>query len=393
MYPPAVHYDRLSNDPESDHNDDSFTLKISEHRSRLRHYLRPNPLVRVLCILVLALLTWRIISNLTRRPPLKVFALDEEPRPSWLDDKTPDAPMRLRVAVISRAKSQCSKEFVSPRWSWTFDSSLGRQRGLFSWWTISHLESEIEEHGDIEYLRDIDDVKERLSEKRFAALGWGGSVRRTDYDWFMTMDSDTFVRFGALSRRLGLLLKERDVNPQTQSVLVGRMAAHRLFWENRIPDGSTDDPWEEDLFLKGPWYDYPIGIGYMMSPFLVETLLSLDPPPPHHIHYPNDDVMIGGWIAALKHFPDTSIDFQTTPEHSPEPVHKVVPRPYLPHPIDTVVIDDKEGWHDYAGRKVGYDAPFSWSSVCLHHLHPKEMRMLRAMDAIKGEWAPGRNHD
>ena len=123
-----------------------------------------------------------------------------------------------------------------------------------------------------------------------------------------------------------------------------------------------------------------------LSPFLVQTLVSLNPPPPHHIHYPNDDVMIGAWIAALKHFPDTSQDFKSDENRSPPPVKKVVPTPYMSQPLATTIIDDKEGWHNFLGRQENFDGLFTWSSVCVHHVSAREMRKFRKMDVIRGEW-------
>ena len=84
------------------------------------------------------------------------------------------------------------------------------------------------------------------------------------YDWFMTLDSDTFVRFEALARRLPVIMGNTTaVNPHEQSVMIGRMSSHLMYYENRVEDGNQD-PEEEDLYLTGPWYSYPIGIGYML---------------------------------------------------------------------------------------------------------------------------------
>lgn len=102
--------------------------------------------------------------------------------------------------------------------------------------------------------------------------------------------------------------------------------------------------------------------------------------------------MIGAWIAALKLFPDTSVHFETTLDHPPKLVEKVVPKPYLPEPIDTEIIDDKDGWHNYAGRQEGYDASFSWHSVCVHRVSADDMRKFRAMDVIRREWVLDSDH-
>lgn len=36
-----------------------------------------------------------------------------------------------------------------------------------------------------------------------------------------------------------------------------------MYYENRVPDGNKDAR-KEDLYLRGPWFSYPIGIGYML---------------------------------------------------------------------------------------------------------------------------------
>ncbi|TEB20908.1 hypothetical protein FA13DRAFT_175354 [Coprinellus micaceus] len=396
MYPPQAQYSRLPTDPEN--TGASTPSRTASAIHRFRSSLRAFAIVRVVVILLVVALAWRFISKSRRGPVKPAFAFDDEPRPTWLDTPPPGAPLRLRVAVISRANEFDRRSAirdsifrgVPPSDVKTdFKFFVGAPTGIVNWWSKvqSKVEREMTVYGDVVLLKDIDDIKERLSEKRFAALKWGGSVPRGTYDWFMTLDSDTFVRFSALARRLPTFIQNKNINPQNQSVLLGRMGGHLMYYENRVPDGNKDSRLE-DLYLKGPWYSYPIGIGYMLSPFLVDTLLSMDPPPPHHIHYPNDDVMIGAWIAGLKLFQDKSIHFESTPDHPPKLVEKVVPKPYLPHPIDTEIIDDKEGWHNYAGRQDGYDASFSWSSVCIHHVSANQMRMFRAMDVIAGEWIP-----
>ncbi|KAJ3530471.1 hypothetical protein NMY22_g8558 [Coprinellus aureogranulatus] len=392
MYPPHAQYTRLSTDPEN--GDDLEPSTRDRIVRRIRPYLRPNAAGRLLMVILLVLLGWAFVRRILRGPQKPLFAFDKDPRPSWLDIP-PNEPLRMRVAIVSRPSEFDLRMAIRD----TIFSGIreedarvdlrffvGAPTGfLSSWLTESKLKRELETHSDLVVLREIDDIKERLSEKRFAALKWGGSVDRTNYDWFVTLDSDTFVRFGALARRMPIILEGKNINPQNQSVLIGRMGGHLMYWENRVADGDKDAR-KEDLYLKGPWFSYPIGIGYMLSPFLVDTLLSMDPPPPHHIHYPNDDVMIGGWIAALKLFHDKSIHFETTLDHPPKRVEKVVPKPYLPEPVDTEIIDDKDGWHNYAGRQDGYDASMSWQSVCVHHVSAKDMRKFRAMDEIDGEW-------
>ncbi|KAF8991471.1 hypothetical protein BDQ17DRAFT_1370709 [Cyathus striatus] len=96
--------------------------------------------------------------------------------------------------------------------------------------------------------------------------------------------------------------------------------------------------------------------------------------------------MIGTWISALRLFPNKTIEFETTdPYLHDEPVHKVVPPPYLPEVVDTDIIEDIEGWHNFQGRRP-HIAPISWNSVCIHHVDGNEMKVLRHMDEIRAEW-------
>ena len=60
-----------------------------------------------------------------------------------------------------------------------------------------------------------------------------------------------------------MFVQNKNIDPQNQSVLLGRMGGHLMYYENRVPDGNKDSRLE-DLYLKGPWYSYPIGIGYML---------------------------------------------------------------------------------------------------------------------------------
>ncbi|KAF9000318.1 galactosyltransferase-domain-containing protein [Cyathus striatus] len=391
MYPPQSHYSRLATDPE---NADIPIHSRWALLVRLRPWIRPAAIIGTTLLLVVVVLVHYaggsfkdvnipyVTAPIPGFPNEKSFAFDKNPRPSWLDENPVGGPLGLRIAVVSRAdefdKRQALREsvFLGVRDTdvkLDFRFFVGAPVGLTHWVTSVRLSQENRTYGDVVVLEDIDDIPERLSEKRYAALKWGGSVPHDSYDYFMTIDSDTFVRLGALARRMPSFLKSKNIKPREQPVLIGRMGEHLTYFMNTVPDGN-EDPSLEDEYLKGPWFPYPSGIGYMLSSSLVNTLLSTEPPLPHHIHYPSDDVMIGAWIAALRYFPDKSVEFETTAEHSPEPVHKVVPKPYLP-----------ERWHDFIERG-GHDASFSWSSICVHHVTADEMIKFRAIDAIKGEW-------
>lgn len=95
--------------------------------------------------------------------------------------------------------------------------------------------------------------------------------------------------------------------------------------------------------------------------------------------------MIGAWIASLRLFPDETIEWESTRDHSPEPVHPVHPKPFLPYSVDTLMIDDVHGWHDFPERG-GHDASISWNSVCTHHISAAEMKAIRKQLEFLGEW-------
>lgn len=82
-----------------------------------------------------------------------------------------------------------------------------------------------------------------------------------EYDYSMTIDSDTFCRFQALARRVRHYYSE--LRPQEEPILIGRMGVHLIYLKNTIPDDNLGDA-DEDFVMKGPWYAYPSGIGYML---------------------------------------------------------------------------------------------------------------------------------
>lgn len=160
----------------------------------------------------------------------------------------------------------------------------------------------------------------------------------------MTIDSDTFVRFTALSRRISYKLESQDLNPQKKAIMIGRMKPFRYYWVNAVSDDPEDETLKEDTLISGPKYQYPVGIGF--SSFLVETLLSTRPSVPHHIHYPYDDVMIGSWVASLENYNHSDAIFRYG-KHPWNVFAEVAhPEPLVPSPVNSLVIDDL-GWHDY----------------------------------------------
>ena len=88
-----------------------------------------------------------------------------------------------------------------------------------------------------------------------------GSVSHHRYDYSMTIDSDTFVRFHTLVRRLHHLYP--TLKPRQEPIAIGRMQPHLMYWNSEVEDRDAD-PTSEDLYFKGPWYSYPMGIGYLI---------------------------------------------------------------------------------------------------------------------------------
>jgi len=94
--------------------------------------------------------------------------------------------------------------------------------------------------------------------------------------------------------------------------------------------------------------------------------------------------MIGSWIAGLKHVHDQSKVFTEVIEGSTQ---KITPRPYLSYPVDSRIIDDKIGWHDFKGRgAVSRQRSIGWNTACVHRIKADEVRKLRAMEEFKIEW-------
>lgn len=126
-------------------------------------------------------------------------------------------------------------------------------------------------------------------------------------------------------------------------------------------------------------------LGITFSSNVTRTIFSANPPLPHHVNYPGDDVMIGSWIAGFKSMNDPNTVFETVPENTPPPQHRVYPMPYLPYAIDTTVIDDEVGFHDFKNRG-GKEARIGWESICVHRMTSEEMKLFRTMEEVKSEW-------
>ncbi|GJJ08179.1 hypothetical protein Clacol_002387 [Clathrus columnatus] len=386
-----ISYARVpTSEPRSSTLPPAVTTSRKRKASPLRLIFRPKFILSISIFIVIIILL--DIRSKTWVGPVYIF--DKEERPGWLDVPRMGDPLLFRVAVISHPSEVHRRQYirdlifagVPPNeiqidYRFFVGLPLEDEFGEVS----DEIWREQERHKDMVIIQKPD-VYERISEKRYAALKWADSFSNASYDYFMTMDSDTFVRFRALARRFPVIFPDGNVDPRQQPIMIGRMKPHWFYWLTNVTDESVTIN-EEDTQIAGPKYKYPVGIGYIFSSFLVKILLSTQPPVPHHIHYPYDDVMIGSWIAALKNYHQPDLTFRYSKHSWNVLSQKAHPQPLLPSPVNTLIVDDL-GWHDYPGRQYGhkFEGSISWNSVCIHHIHTEEIPMLRRLKEFRGEW-------
>ncbi|KAF9553364.1 hypothetical protein CPC08DRAFT_713822 [Agrocybe pediades] len=413
MYPPSYghnnQYVSLPNDdPENTQIEDQIYISPSAPRNLAKRiWFRPVLLtvLALFVVIVLPALFLHAPKRLEERPTkLEPPEPQETPEPGfkWPNDSfmfeghgkpeylgTPvSEPLVIRLSIISRVEAYDRRQALRDAMLTGIRHSeldidyrffIGREKDDAEWEAvIPHIREENRTYNDMVILDTVQDIAERVSEKRFAALKWAGSVSPEKYDWAVTLDSDTFCRLHVLARRLRYIYS--DIHPRRQPALIGRMLSGTLYFMNTVPDGS-EASLDGDTVIKGPLYQYPAGIGYVLSSNLTATILNVEPAVAHHVHYPRDDVMVGAWIAALKYFPDGESKFVSTTE----PVEPAYPRPYYPYSIETRTEDDVTGWHDFKGRG-GHDNSIGWDSACIHRVGVDEMRELRKLDELKAEW-------
>ncbi|KAF9000317.1 hypothetical protein BDQ17DRAFT_1327874 [Cyathus striatus] len=186
-------------------------------KTTLRRWLRPKPLAVIFSSLLFVVFLFHSVANM--RSPRPPFAFDIDPRPKWLDKDPIGGPLVLRVAVMSAPYEFEKREAIRDTiFRGVRESDVNLEYRFFTGSTtdesiLPRLSEEMDAHKDIISLDGIPDMPERLSEKRYAALKWGGSVQSNTYDYFMTMDTDTFVRFGTLAKRLPIFLKKKHRKP------------------------------------------------------------------------------------------------------------------------------------------------------------------------------------
>ncbi|KAF9555193.1 hypothetical protein CPC08DRAFT_712226 [Agrocybe pediades] len=395
MYPSldgrAGQYIPLSHDLEHDE------LEQQQHyapRSRLRRITKARwfrPAVFTFIVIFLVTLFWHTgwKKRSRRRPAPEVdwvedaFEFEGHEKPHYLDAPM-DRPVVIRLSIMSRVDEFETRQTLRETMldgikpsevKLDYKFFVGRAEDEEVW---KELRPRILKESDVVILDHIVDIKPRLSEKRFEGVKWAASVPHDQYDYAMTLDSDTFCRFHVLAKRLRHIYS--DVNPREKPALLGRMLQHRVYFLNTVPD-DDEDPTRQDEHLAGPWYDYPGGIGYVLSSNLTATIINVEPPVAHHVLYPGDDVMIGSWVGCLRHFPDPNVQFMTTIE----PFEPAYPKPYYPYSIDTRIINEVVAWHDFKGRG-GHNKSIGWESTCIHKITLDEMRAFREMKEVRDEW-------
>jgi hypothetical protein len=151
---------------------------------------------------------------------------------------------------------------------------------------------------------------------------------------FMTFDSDSYIRLAALARRAWHVGAVQH-GLRTSSVLWAHTQSHWFHWRVDAPPGGLDTPYEAE------WYEYPLGIAYLLSSNLTAHLAA--EALPTHVKYPYDDVLVGAWVA----------------DYAPA----------------TAVVKDPAGFHN--PEKEWKIVPIDWDTVCVHHVDPVEMYALR----------------
>lgn len=295
------------------------------------------------------------------------FRFAPEGPPDWLRPPAGSAsaagPLQLRIAVVSVADEFAVRTYLRewiynrtqvpgdevqfelkffigrhPRGRW-FDSDAGNVDG--------RVLQEAARYGDVE-LVDAHEGRWSVAQKRFAALKWAASVPPSEYDFFFTVDSDSFVRLAALARKMRYMRPDL-LNPRTTPILWGDMMYNWRHWR------KSPDPNLPDEQYAGDWYQFPVGIGYLMSSALAARLNNVSHLLAHNVPYYSDDVAVGSWIS----------------EHAPE----------------TIFITDRGGFHD-PPLHGQVPHPIEYGTVLIHHLTLDEMRYLRAMQQWEGEWLP-----
>lgn len=211
MYPPSTRYSLLPTDPEehsllpTDPEDIDLDIDIPvlkprptpwfhSLRNRRFHSLRNCRFAILiagsLVVFLIAGLYWSnvftgkhtaVFPGNTAIFPENTFIFGQESRPQWLDTP-PVEPVVLRIAVMTRVDGferrqavreavfqGVRKEDVSLDYRFFVGAAPKTEEGES---THRLVDEENQKFNDIVVLDEIDDIPERLSEKRYAALKW-----------------------------------------------------------------------------------------------------------------------------------------------------------------------------------------------------------------------------
>ncbi|TFL02622.1 galactosyltransferase-domain-containing protein [Pterulicium gracile] len=294
----------------------------------------------------------------------ELFSFPRSSRPKWLSTPAPQSPLVFRIAIITHPRDFDKRDAVR---KYTL-SNVPTSACKFSYRFILGYGNEAEDklvleemhkYGDIVRL-DMKEDKRRMGEKRWRMLRWAAEEHRGPYDYFLSLDTDAFVRLHALALRTRAMHPE--FKPREESIMWAQVQEHKVHFVANPVDNEETVLLEDDKVFKpeefnGPvWYPYPIGFAYLMSSHLVARLMDPEVKLAHHVSFPSDDVMVGMWVSEWA--------------------------------TDTKVIRDKTGFHDPPGHNYHPEdtEPITWDSVVLHHVAPWEFRELRRVKEWKGEW-------
>lgn len=213
-----------------------------------------------------------------------IFILKNSSRPEWLDTPPPK-PLVLRLAIITRVdgfdrrnalRQSLLRGIPESDVKVEYKFVVGHER--YPWvgkpysWVDQWVRDEQTKFGDVLILNMEENMK-RMTEKRYRAMQWGGLAEPSSYDFFMTLDDDTFCRLPALARRMAADKVLSRKEPRKEPIIVGRSMSNWRYWVPTVPTkkvpGGIDETLEGhedelDLVVNGPWYEYPGGIGYML---------------------------------------------------------------------------------------------------------------------------------
>jgi hypothetical protein len=340
------------------------TLPSMRQHYMARHSRRSLTLFlwAVLSLFLLANLSWqRTTKELSLRGLLRwwtPYYFSDTP-PSWLKAYSKDErhPLVFRMAIITRPGEQDKRMAMrrsilhgvpehDVRLTYKFFVGLPSKSGEFyelaprEPGTEEAVREEAHRWGDMEIL-DLGEGPLYMGEKRWMMLQWAASSDPSTYDFYLSADTDSFLRLAAMARRFYHL--RPNTNPRTHSILWGHMLDHRRHWMYVPGNRSMEDPWQD-----GTPYRYPAGMAFLLSSALVGRLTSPRVELARHIKYNLDDVMHGMWTA----------------DHAP----------------GTDILDDPAGFHDPPPSQRGWKPvrPIDYEAVCVHHISPEGMAELRA---------------